>query len=152
MKSTEELVELLRQGTKHLSSMAENLDFPWSLEIEDPRKLHNIYARNLVTCYVSKFAQLSEVILSSRESHNYLSYALAGRSLIEITATLRYYVLNKYRPIFDKGNLTATDMKHLVEIDDRHLRGSRFDWESFLSKRYEKLIEDATKKNSKQKR
>lgn len=145
MKTTEELIEILRQGTKNLSSMAENLDFPWATENEDPRKLHNIYARNLVTCYVSKFAQLSETILTSRESQNYLSYALAGRSLIEITATLRYYSLYQYKPLFDKGNLTTSDMKHLIEIDDRHLRGSRFDWESFFSKSYEKLIEDAAK-------
>lgn len=145
MKTTEELIELLRLGTKHLSSMAKNLDCPWSLENEDPRKLHNVYAKNLITCYVSKFTQLSETILSSRENQNYLSYALAGRSLIEITATLRYYSLNQYKPLLDKGNLTMDDMKRLIEIDDRHLRGNRFDWESFLSKRYKKLIEDATK-------
>jgi hypothetical protein len=145
MQTTQELVDLLKDGTRHLSSMARNLDFPWSPVNDDPRKLHNVYARNLVTCYVSKYAQLSETILYSIEKKNYLAYALAGRSLVEITATLRYYVLYQYKPLLDKGNLSLTEMKQLIDIDDRHLRGGRFDWESFLFKRYEKLIEDATK-------
>lgn len=156
MQSTSELIELLRQGTKHLSSMADKLDFPWSVDCDDPRKLHNIYARNLITCYVSKYAQLSETILSSIEKQNFLSYALAGRSLIEITATLRYYILFQYKPLLDKGSLSIDEMKKLIDIDDRHLRGGRFDWESFLFKRYEKLKEDATSqlasKNAKQKK
>jgi hypothetical protein len=36
-------------------------------------------------------------------------------------------------------------MKQLVEVDDRHLRGTRFDWESFLFRNYTKLKEDAAK-------
>ncbi len=36
-------------------------------------------------------------------------------------------------------------MKQLIEIDDRHLRGGRFDWESFFFQHYAKLKEDAVK-------
>jgi len=125
--------------------MAEKLDFPWSPTLDDPRKLHNVYAQNLITCYVSKFAQLSETALDSAENKRYLIYALAGRSLIETTANLRYYTLFQYKPLLDKGSLTSAGMKQLIDIDDRHLRGGRFDWESFLFKRYAQLKNDAVK-------
>jgi len=145
IKSITEWVDIFRQGTFHLTKMAENMNFPWDPEQDDPRKLHNNYVRNLITCYVSKFSDLSDAILFSIEKENYLVYALAGRSLIETTATLRYYVIHQYKPLLDKGSLSIEDMRSLIEIDDRHLRGSRFDWESFLLKNYSKLKEDAVK-------
>lgn len=145
MQTISELKELFRQGTLHLTRMAEKLEFPWSPDVDDPRKLHNVYARNLITCYVSKFAQLSETVLDSVEHKRYLVYALAGRSLIESTATLRYYTLFQYKPLLEKGALTLADMKQLIDIDDRHLRGGRFDWESFFFKRYSQLKDDAVK-------
>ena len=145
MQTIPELIDLFRQGTGHLSKMAEKLDFPWSPTLDNPRKLHNVYARNLITCYVAKFAQLSETVLDSVENKRYLIYALASRSLIESTATLRYYILFKYKPLLDKPSLTSAEMKQLIEIDDRHLRGGRFDWESFFFKRYAQLKDDAVK-------
>ena len=56
MQTQSELVDMLRQGTIHLVRMSERLDFPWTADEKDPIKLHNMYARSLVTCYVSKFA------------------------------------------------------------------------------------------------
>jgi hypothetical protein len=60
-------------------------------------------------------------------------------------ATLRYYIEHEYKPIFNKGSLTPEDMRKLIEVDDRHLRGGRFDWESFLFARYGKLKDDAVR-------
>jgi hypothetical protein len=155
MQSLSELMNQFREGAQHLSRMAEKLDYPWTPTLDNPRRLHNVYASNLITCYVSKFAQLSQVVLDSVETGRYLIYALAGRSLIECAATLRYYVLFKYKPLMDQRTLDAAQMKKLIEIDDQHLRGGRFDWESFISKRYSQLIDDAVKqlenKQSKQK-
>lgn len=145
MKPITELVDIFRQGTSHLTKMAENLDCPWNPDQDDPRKLHNNYVRNLITCYVSKFSDLSDAILHSIEKDNYLVYALAGRALIELTATLRYYFFHEYKPLLDKSSLSIEDMRSLIKIDDRHLRGSRFDWESFFFKRYSKLKDDAVK-------
>lgn len=145
MKSVSELIELFRQGTEHLSKAAESLDCPWTPNLDDPRKLHNIYARSLIACYMFKFSQLSETVLDSVENQRYLVYALAGRSLIEITATLRYYVLYQYKPLMDKNPLTPADLQRLLDIDDRHLRGRRFDWDSFFFKRYQQLKDDAVK-------
>ncbi len=125
-KSISELIEIFKKGTHHLENMAIKLDFPWSPDESDSRKLHNMYARNLFTCYVSKFSDLSHGLLSALEKENYLIYALSGRALIETTATLRYYIVDKYKPLLDKGTLTADDMKELISIDDKHLRGTRF--------------------------
>lgn len=145
MHNLRELIDSFREGSMHLRRMAEKLDFPWSPILNDHRKLHNVYARSLITCYVAKFAQLTEAICESIDNDRYLIYALAGRSLIESTATLRYYTLFQYKPLLDKGLQTSADMKALIEIDDRHLRGSRFDWDAFFSKRYVQLIDDAVK-------
>ncbi|MBI2841796.1 MAG: hypothetical protein HYX78_00180 [Armatimonadetes bacterium] len=145
MQTVAQLMEMFRQGTQHLSRMAENLDCPWSPTLGDPRQLHNVYARNLITCYVSKFVQLSDTVLDSVANKRYLIYALAGRSLIELTATLRYYILFQYKPLLEKASLTSAEMKQIIEIDDRHLRGTRFDWESFFFKRYAQLKDEAVK-------
>ena len=136
---------MLCQGTVHLVRMAEKLEFPWRPDDSNPKRLHNTYVRSLITSYVSKFAQLSQAILDSVEKNHYLVYALAARSLIESTATLRYYTLAQYKPLFDKGNLTPADLRQLIEIDDRHLRGGRFDWDSFFFQRYEHLKNEAVK-------
>ena len=46
MRSTAELIEILRQGTPHLVQMAESMDFPWSMDSPSSidsrtfRKLH----------------------------------------------------------------------------------------------------------------
>lgn len=146
LSSTAELIALLRKGTGHLVNMAKALQFPWDPTIKDPRKLHNMYARNLVTAYVSKVADLSNGVLLAIEHENFLMYAVCGRALIETTAMLRYYVLEKYKPLLERKQgtgLSRDDMRRLIELDDQHLRGGKFDWESFLFQRYSKLKDDA---------
>jgi hypothetical protein len=142
-KSIPELIEILRKGTEHLVRMAKGLEFPWNPVPGDPRQLHNMYARNLITSYVSKFADLSNGLLVAIEQQNFLMYALCGRALIETVAILRYYIVEEYKPLFDKGQLGPDEFKRLIELDDRHLRGGKFDWESFLFQRYSRLKADA---------
>jgi hypothetical protein len=141
--SVPELLQKLRDGTQHLVSMARDLQFPFDPGIADLRKRHTMYVRNLVTAYVSKFAELSETILQSVEREQYLTYALCGRALIETTALLRYHVVEEYQPLFFVGELNDDDLKKLIEIDERHLRGSHFDWQSFLLENYGKMREAA---------
>lgn len=141
--STEELIESFRKGNIHLERMAQQLSIAWAPDdAENLRALHNNYARNIICSYVSRFSMISKGMLTAIETKNFSSYALTGRSLIEITATLRYYVLKKYKPLFDKSNLSHDEMRSLIEIDDRHLRGSRFDWTSFLSGKYLTIVEE----------
>jgi hypothetical protein len=139
------LLELLREGNQHLVNMTKSLDFPWdptTVPDGNPRRLHNMYARSLITCYVSKVADLSDGILDAVERSHFLVYALCGRALIETTATLWYYVTTQYKPLLDRGALDGEAMRTLIDIDDRHLRGTRFDWESFLLFNYTKLKAD----------
>ncbi len=140
-ESIPELTNTLRKSTKHLVNMAKTLEFPWRPSIEDPRKLHNMYARNLISSYVSKYSDLSNGVLTGIKQNNYLLYALSGRALIETTAMLRYYLMEKYKPLLDNPTLDREGFRRLIEIDDHHLRGGKFDWESFLLKRYSKLVE-----------
>ena len=133
------LIETLRRGNEHVVNMAKNLEFPWNVDQVDLRRLHNMYAKNLVTCYASKFSELTTGLLDAVEQGNYLVYALCGRSLLETTAVLRDYVTRKYKPLFDKGSLTEVEIRKLGDIDDQHLRGTRFDWESYLFRNYAKL-------------
>src|ERR1700686_3493573 len=58
-------------------------------------------------------------------------------------AILRYYIVEEYKPLLDKGPLGQSDLLKLIEIDDRHLRGGSFDWESFVFENYSKLKEEA---------
>jgi hypothetical protein len=143
---TERLLEAARKATEHLSELSNRADTPWQPSLKDPRRLHNNYVRNLADAYLSKFAELSKSLLAAIDREDYLTYALCGRSQIEAAATLRYYVVHKYRPLImelrQKGSVETDDYRRLLEIDDQHLRGSRFDWESFLQRRYSKMKDD----------
>jgi hypothetical protein len=137
------LLKMLRDGTAHLTAMAKSMEVPWDPTIADPKRLHNMYARNLICAYVSKFSDLSMSILHAVEHDDFLTYALCGRALLESTATLRYYAYHRYKPLLDKGSFDAKGFQELIAIDDQHLRGGRFDWDSFLFRRYSKLKADA---------
>jgi hypothetical protein len=144
--SIDEYLAMFRQGTKHLSAMAE-MEVAWNPNETNPRRLHNLYARNLIKCYVAKFAELSTSILEAVEKEQYLTYALCGRSLIENAATLRYYAKHKYPPLFASGSV---DFRRLIEVDDQHLRGSKFDWEAFFVGDLRKLWGVAAQKSAAQ--
>lgn len=145
-RSTAELMALLKEGTSHLINMAKEMEIAWDPAPGDPRRAHNMYVRNLVTSYVNRFSELSNGVLVGLDNRDYLIYALCGRSLIETTAILRYYMLREYKPLLDRRTLVAADMKKLIDIDDHHLRGTGFDWESFALRRYSRLRDRAQAK------
>lgn len=145
--STDKLIDQLRQGNLHLRRMIAGLDIPWDPTPQgDLRLVHNAYVRSLVTSYVNRFSELCDGVLDGLKRGDYLVYALCGRALIETTAMLRYYVMRKYKPLLDKKELDGIGMKKLVSIGDRHLRGTGFDWQSFMYGRYAKLSEDAQRR------
>lgn len=153
-KSVEEMKALFIQGTKHMVSMADQVRFPVTFgRKESPQHLHDMYARNLFACYVSKYAQLSTTLIDSVDKQHFLIYGLTGRSLIEMVATLRYYILHQYKPLLDQDSLSNNDLLKLIAIDERHLKGSRFNWEAYLLKQYEQLLDETVKqfKNKKDK-
>jgi hypothetical protein len=140
----EEWIETFAKSSMHMMNVARHMDYPW-LETPptEPRTLHNMYARALACAYARKFGELCNAVSASLKSEQYLLYALAGRSLIETTATLRYYVKHEYRPLMEKSELTPKEMDQLLAVDDRHLRGGRFDWKSFSSGRYKDMLDEA---------
>lgn len=79
--STDELLTTIRKGTEYLEAMASKLEFPWNPETasDDPRKLHNMYARNLITSYVSRFAeQCGQTDTDTLAKRSDQSWALGG--------------------------------------------------------------------------
>lgn len=145
--SKEKLIDQLRQGNAHLRRMTDGFDIPWDPSPKgDPRHAHNAYVRSLITSYVSRFSELCNGVLDGLKRGDYLVYALCGRALIETTAILRYFVMRKYKPLLDQGALDGAGMKKLLAINDQHLRGTSFDWQSFMYGRYAKLSEDARRR------
>ena len=140
---TKRLLDTIREGTARLRGMAQSIDIRWDPTTPDPRKLHNNYARNLVACYSTKMADLSEAALLALQSLNYLVYALCGRAMLETVATLHYYVTHEYARLLAKPSIDSDGLRKLVELDDQHLRGTRFDWESLLAGDYSTLMRDA---------
>ena len=45
---TRNLLKIARKATEQLNGFAENADTPWQPSLEDPRRLHNTYIKNLV--------------------------------------------------------------------------------------------------------
>lgn len=137
-------IHTFSQSATHMLNIARGMDYPWAADnsVTEPRELHNMYARALACAYARKFGEMSKAVAENLKSEQYLLYALAGRSLVETTATLRYYIKHEYRPLLSNGELTPADMKQLIAVDDRHLRGGRFDWESFSSGNYSEMLEE----------
>lgn len=146
MPTMSETIRNMRDGSDSLHKMASALDFKWDPDERNLQRLHNMYIRNLLACYSAKISELTATALDGIETQRYLMYALAGRSLIECAATLRYYVLYKYAPLLDRRNKTYAAMKELLDIDDQHLRGTRFDWEAFVTGRHRLLLDDVARR------
>jgi hypothetical protein len=109
--------------------------------------------------YIGKYYQLIYGFINSINEKNYLIAALCGRSIIESTATLRYYnkeCIKKITILSEKEmkGESIYDQKFIetiIEIINQHMHGSRFDWMKFFTtdkKTFaEKLIEEAKAKN-----
>jgi hypothetical protein len=92
------------------------------------------YLRFLYAQYEIKYADLTGGLIESANNKNYLVFALCGRSLLEITAVLRYYN-NKLLAVLGEttadGELDHEQTKRLFHILDSHARGGKFNWHEF---------------------
>lgn len=138
----DDLLERFDTATRHLEGMARNIVYAWEPLHSDYRRVHNSYIRSLAAAYASKMHELCEATLGAARSGNYLVYGLCGRAILETVATLRYYNIQQYLPLLESDGLDANGATRLIELDDQHLRGSRFDWVSFLSADIAKLRQD----------
>ena len=138
------LLDHLENSIPHLQKMSEQLTVEWQPEQPTLKHAHNHYIDLLMAVYLAKHAAYTENLFSSLNRFDYLGYALNARSIVESTATLRYY-LGQYLPAFQTGSV---NLQELLKIHDQHLRGSRFDWESFISKDFNKMADDVIQKIS----
>ena len=106
-------------------------------------RLFNRYVGMLYAIYLTKYSRLLTSLIEAVNRGDYITYGLVGRSIIEHTATLRYYWDKRLTPIIHaaskRGHLTHDEVALLVDSLDKHLRGSRFDWVAFELREYEAL-------------
>lgn len=122
--------------------MTEHLLFPQPDEIRD---VHNNYVRAILASTAAKHVSLTTTLIEAVNKYDFLGYALAARSIVEIVATLRYLIVEKLHPTIREmtsaGQYTYAQVKKLIKEEDVYLRGTRFDWVEFFEKGFRPLNE-----------
>ncbi len=104
---------------------------------------HNHFLKLIYNHYLIKLVLNGNLIIHSVKESNYIAYALAGRSLIEHVAVWRYYLVEKYAPIFSSAKvIDFEEMLALIKMHKKHLYGTSFDWGRWLKKDYSGLEND----------
>lgn len=122
----------------------------------DIRETHNNFVKAILASTGTKYVSLSLSLVESVNKYDFMSYALAARSIIEIVATFRYFVRQKIAPVLHEmassEHYTAAQVKRLIEQENVYLLGTRFDWVSFfdggfrpLNERYAEWITEKKK-------
>ncbi len=132
-----------REFTKFFSQkqlyefIAEKQKIPLEPPSRDADLAHNHYIKVIYNTQLLKFASLGDLLLHAIKHNNYLSYGLAGRSLIEHVAVWRYYLVEKYSKLIIAGKeVSFEDMLELIRLDEQFLFGTKFDWLQWLNKDY----------------
>jgi len=139
-----ELLDQYVEISDTLSQQSLSLEVYYRLPGGDVRHLFNRYIDLIWATYIAKFSSLMQSVIVVVNRDEFLTYGLIGRSMIEHAAILRYYhktqiVPNLQAPIETKS-VTTQILRELIEILDKHLRGGRFDWQSFLNNDFENLF------------
>jgi len=137
------LLDLLEKGVPYLQKISGHLTVAWEPEQPSLRHLHNHYVDVLLAVYLAKHASYTDNLINSLNRFDYIGYALNARSIVESASTLHYYLTAKYTPSFQGGSV---NLPELMKIHDQHLRGTRFDWEGFISKDFQKMANDVIQK------
>lgn len=132
---------------------------PEQLGNHTPQVLIAEYFRFLYAQYLAKYAELTSSLIDAANQQAYLVFALCGRSLLELTALLRYYT-KKLQPYIDEavrtGVVNVDVQKAIIELLDQQARGGRFDWSEFhFGDRAEfaaRLVENRKKREAKKKK
>lgn len=107
---------------------------PEQLSNHTPQVLIAGYFRFLYAQYLAKYAELTSSLIDAANHKTYLVFALCGRSLLELTALLRYYI-KKLQPHIDEavraGVVNVDVQRAIIEVLDQQARGGRFDWLEF---------------------
>ena len=107
----------------------------WQPPAQFPKLLDH-YLDALFTIYINKYYVLCKSLIEGLNAGNFFIYGLIGRSLIEHTAILRYYVTSKTIPLAEAaaedGIITEEEWQDILQCLNKHLTGHRFDWKNFL--------------------
>lgn len=143
-----DLIKIFEDSIPVLEQMSVNKTVAWAPEQPSLKHLHNHYVDILVAVYTAKHTAFSKNIATSLNRFDYLGYALNARCIIESIATLKYYLKAKYLPLFQ---LQSVNLREMIKIHDQHLRGTRFDWDTFISKDFSRMAQDVVQKIKKKK-
>jgi hypothetical protein len=140
-----------------LDSLTEELVFP--PPPDDILIVHKNHVTAILASTGVKYVSLTISLIEAVNKFDFLTYALAARSIVETVATLRYLLVEKLDPIIRHmtGAITPEQVKQLLAEEDAYLRGTRFDWNEFLendfhplNERYAEWLEEKKKdKNAK---
>ncbi len=115
----------------------------WHPLKKDSYDLYDHYLDAILTVYLNKYYVLCKSLIQALNEENYLLYGLIGRSLIEHTAILRYYVTSKMFPLveiaLEDGKVTPEEVETIIPWLEKHLIGNRFDWGDFLADYFDEL-------------
>lgn len=136
------LLQDFEERLGHLNTFTRGVTLAWDPRPTDGPRLHNHYIDLLVTTYAAKYTSFAAIMLDGLNRLNYFAYALAARALVEMAATLRYYVETQYRPLLDSHPIDA----RILAIHEKHLRGTRFDWPAYIAEDYAKMAETNAKR------
>lgn len=123
-------------------------DFDFSPRAEKhPYEILGQFFKFIHVSYVEKFRDLVGGFICSINDRQYLLAALCGRSLIESTATLRYYnaaVMKKAR-VSAEREISGLDIDFLQDafrLAEQHMKGSRLNWVDFFTSDKRNFIHD----------
>lgn len=101
------------------------------MNYDDIRELHNNYVRAILASTAAKQISLTTSLIEAVNKYDFLGYALAARSIVEIVATLRYLIRIRLQPIIHEvstaGQYDASHVQRLSKEEDIYMRGTRFD-------------------------
>lgn len=135
------LLDIIEETVSGFEKMAGHLTVRWAPDQPTLMHVHNHFIDVLLAVYIAKHSAFSRNMALSLERRDYLGYALNGRSIVEMAATLRHYTKN-YARILRKGQI---DLKELINLHYKHLHGTRFDWDNYFSGRFFEMAEHSKK-------
>lgn len=99
---------------------------------EDPREHVGRQLRAIASLAAAKLSSISGLVVRCIEESDWLVYGMAGRSLIEHVATLRYYFQEKLGPLVEQRRrgqrLSDERLAEVRQVLMQCIRSGRFDW------------------------
>ncbi len=101
-------------------------------ECEFADDAHNQFLDYIQNVYLSKFVMCYNLIIYSVKNKNYICYALAGRSMLELVAVLDYHLV-KYFENLEKNHKTPDLLfENYNKLHHEHMGSSRFNWQALV--------------------